>query len=70
MVKEIRELQRQIELAAIVLEHPGFYSEYDLAEKYKVSPTTLRRDLRALRSLGADIHSRKGKLIAFFVLKD
>lgn len=70
MKKQISEIQRQIEFAAMVYEKPGFYSEYDLAEIFKTSPTTIRRDLKALRTIGADIHSRKGKLQASFNLKD
>lgn len=70
MIKEIKEIQRQIEIAAMVYEKPGFYSEYDLADLFKTSPTTIRRDLKALRSIGADIHSRKGRMKAYFSLKD
>lgn len=70
MQKEIKEIQRQIEIAAIVYEKPSFYSEFDLAEIFKTSPTTIRRDLKALRTIGADIHSRKGKLQASFNLKN
>lgn len=69
MIKEIKEIQRQIEIAAIVYEKQSFYSEYDLADIFKTSPTTIRRDLQALRSLGADIHSRKGKLQTSINLK-
>lgn len=70
MIKEIKEIQRQIEIAAMVYEKPDYYSEYDLADLFKTSPTTIRRDLKALRTIGADIHSRKGKLQALFNLKD
>lgn len=70
MQKEIKEIQRQIEIAAIVYEKPSFYSEFDLAEIFKTSPTTIRRDLKALRTIGADIHSRKGKLQTSFNLRD
>lgn len=70
MLKQIKELHRQIEIAAIVSEKPGFYSEYEIAEKFNISPTTIRRDLNALRKTGADIHSRKGKLVTYFSLKD
>lgn len=70
MQKEIKEIQRQIEIAAIVYEKPSFYSEFDLAEIFKTSPTTIRRDLKALRTIGADIHSRKGKLQTSFNLKN
>jgi len=70
MIKEIKELQRQIEIAAMVYEKPSFFSEFDLAEIFKTSPTTIRRDLKALRTVGADIHSRKSKLVTFFSLKD
>lgn len=70
MIIEIKEIQRQIEIAAIVYEKPSFYSEFDLAEIFKTSPTTIRRDLKALRTIGADIHSRKGKLQTSFNLRD
>lgn len=70
MITEIKEIQRQIEIAAMVYERPDHYSEYELAELFRTSPTTIRRDLKALRTFGADIHSRKGKLQASFNLKD
>lgn len=58
MQKQIKEIQRQIEIAAMVYEKPSFFSEFDLAEIFKTSPTTIRRGLKALRTIGADIHSR------------
>ncbi len=70
MLKEIKEIQRQIEIAAMVYEKPNFYSEYELSEVFKTSPTTIRRDLKALRTIGADIHSRKNKLVAYFSIRD
>lgn len=70
MLKQIKELQRQFEISAIVLEHSDVFSVEDLAEKFKVSRATILRDLNSLRSLGASIHSRKRRLNAHFVLKD
>ncbi len=59
MINRIADLQRQIELAAAVYEHPGRYSEGDLASQFFVSVSTIRRDVRALRDMGVDIRSRK-----------
>ncbi len=70
MTTENKEIKRQVEISAIVYEKPGFYSEYDLADMFKTSPTTIRRDLLALRKIGADIYSRKGKLLTDFNHKD
>jgi len=54
-----KELLRQIEIAAHVLEKNYYYSENDLIEMMRVSPQTLRRDMSKLRSMGVDIHSSK-----------
>jgi len=61
-MKGLDELQRQIELAAAVLEHPDKYSELDLAEILHTSDTSIRRDMKALREMGIVIHSRKRAL--------
>lgn len=53
------ELQRQIEIAALVCEFPEKYSEADLAHKFHTSEASIRRDMKALRDLGVTIHSRK-----------
>jgi len=53
------DLNRQIELAAFVFEHPDRYSESDLARQFHLTEATLRRDVRALREMGLDMRSRK-----------
>jgi predicted DNA-binding transcriptional regulator YafY len=56
------DLLRQIEIAAAVLEKPGYYSEKDLCELFdEISVQSIRRDAEKLRTLGIDIHSRKQK---------
>ena len=58
-MNRLDEIQRQIELAAIVSEAPGKWSENDLAEKLHTSVSTIRRDVKSLREMGIDIRSRK-----------
>lgn len=59
MNTRIDDLQRQIELAALVAEFPEKYSEEDLAARYFVSVSTIRRDVKALREMGIEVRSRK-----------
>ena len=58
-MKGLDELQRQIEMAAVVFEHPDKYSEFELAEMFHTSDTSVRRDMKALREMGIIINSRK-----------
>ncbi len=59
MSKRIDDIQRQIELIALIESRPDHYSEEDLAEHLCVSLSMLRRDMKALRDLGITIRSRK-----------
>lgn len=56
---KIRDLKRQIEIAALVYEKQGCYSELDLAELLTVSEPRIHRDVADLRALGVGIYSRK-----------
>lgn len=55
------EVLRKIEIIAMVLEKPDHYTESDLVNHFKVSPQLIRLDMEKIRSMGFDIHSRKGK---------
>ena len=58
---EVREkLKRQIEILGLCLDNP-IYKTFDLAELFKVEELTIKRDLKDLRSIGIDIHSRKNE---------
>jgi len=59
------DLIRQIEFAGLVLEKPGYYTELDILDYFKVSPQTVRRDTERLRSMGVNIHSTKKKYHIF-----
>lgn len=59
MNKRIDDIQRQIELIALIESRPGHYSEDDLAEQLCISLATLRRDMKTLRDMGITIRSRK-----------
>lgn len=59
MSRRIDDIQRQIELVALIESRPGYYSEEELTEKLCVSLATLRRDMKALRDIGIKIQSRK-----------
>ncbi len=54
-------LKRQAEILGFVLNNPGKYNIYDFEEIYEVNDLTIKRDLRELRDLGIDIHSKKKK---------
>ena len=58
---EVREkLKRQIEILGLCLDNP-IYKTFDLTELFKVEELTIKRDLKDLRSIGIDIHSRKNE---------
>ena len=59
MINSIDDLQRQIEMAALIYEFPDKYSEIDLAEKFHTSESSIHRDMRALRAMGITVNSRK-----------
>ena len=54
-----KELIRQIDIISMVLEKPGHYSEYDLAEHFKESLPNVRRDFAKIREMGIALHSTK-----------
>ena len=55
-----KELLRQIEIAALVLEKPDYYTEFDLSELFDgISKQTIRRDAEKLREIGVNMHSHK-----------
>lgn len=54
-----KDLLRAVELAAIVYERPGEYTENDLADMLGVSVQTLRRDAEKLRAMRVPIHSSR-----------
>lgn len=49
----------QIEMAAMIAERPGHYTEQDLAAHFIVSGMTIRRYKRGLKEQGIDVYSRK-----------
>jgi predicted DNA-binding transcriptional regulator YafY len=59
MTRRFDELQRQIEMAALIFEQPDKYSESDLAKYFFTSEATIRRDVKILRDMGIIVHSRK-----------
>lgn len=59
-------VKRQIELLGIVLNKPGNYNTADFEVMFGVNELTIKRDLRELRNMGIDIHSRKNKGINVF----
>lgn len=58
-MNRLDELQRQIEMAALIYEFPEKYSENDLASLFLTSESTIRRDVKALRDMGIRVFSRK-----------
>lgn len=58
-MNRLDELQRQIEMAALIYEFPEKYSENDLASIFLTSEATIRRDVKALRDMGIRVFSRK-----------
>jgi predicted DNA-binding transcriptional regulator YafY len=66
-VKDYRlKFKRQIEILGLVLNFPDKFIASDFEELFDVNELTIKRDLRELRSLGIDIHSKKGKGISVF----
>ncbi len=59
MLSSFQEIQRQIELAAKILEFPEKFSEEDLAEMFFTSTASIRRDMKTLRESGFAVYSRK-----------
>ncbi len=59
---QLKEFKRQVEIAAIVYEFPNKYSEYDLSLRFKISPSTIRRDISNLNRMSVFISSRKRHL--------
>lgn len=58
-----KEILRAIEIIALVLDNPGIYSEYDIAERFgNISIQTIRRDMERIRNMGISIHSSKKTL--------
>lgn len=57
-------IKRQIEILGIVLNYPDQHKAVDFEELFQVNELTIKRDLRELRGLGIDIHSKKGKGIS------
>lgn len=55
----IVKLKRQYELFKFIVANSGKYTEYELAEKFKVSEQTIRRDLNRFSKLGFQVHSKK-----------
>lgn len=55
------DILRRIEIIAMVMEKPDYYTELDMVSHFKVSPQTIRLDAEKIREMGFDIHSRKGK---------
>ncbi|MBX7150487.1 WYL domain-containing protein [bacterium] len=58
-MNRLDELQRQIEIAALIFEFPDKYSENDLAGIFLTSEATIRRDVKVLRDMGIRVFSRK-----------
>lgn len=55
-----KEILREIEIIALVMENPDTFSEYDIAEKFdNISIQTIRRDMERIRKMGIAIHSSK-----------
>lgn len=66
-----KELLRQIEILAMISEKAAEYSELDLCEHFNnISLATIRRDLKALRSLGLSVHTERGVVCFTHNLKD
>ncbi len=58
---ETREkLKRQIEILGLCI-NSSIYKTFDLADLFKVEELTIKRDLKDLRSMGIDIHSKKNE---------
>lgn len=61
-MKELKvKIKRQTEALSLILNFPGKYKTYDLEDYFNVTELTIKRDLKDLRSLGVDVHSRKNK---------
>jgi len=66
-VKDYRlKTKRQIEILGTVLNYPDKFKVVDFEVLFKVNELTIKRDLRELRSLGIDIHSKKGNGIGVY----
>lgn len=64
-MKDFRfKVKRQIEILGLVLNYPDKFITADFEEMFSVNELTIKRDLRELRSMGIDIHSKKGKGIS------
>ena len=60
MSQEIsKELIRQIEIIAMVLEKRNFYSEDELSDIFRESLPSIRRDFAKIRGMGIPIHSSR-----------
>lgn len=60
MSKEIsKELIRQIDIISMILDKPGYYSDYEIAQILSESPATVRRDFAKIRKIGIPLHSSK-----------
>lgn len=60
MPKEIsKELIRQIDIISMILDKPGYYSDYEIAQILSESPATVRRDFAKIREIGIPLHSTK-----------
>lgn len=63
MSKEIsKELIRRIDIISMILDKPGYYSDYQIAQSLSESPATVRRDFAKIREIGIPLHSYKRTL--------
>lgn len=61
-MKQIKDIIRQTEIAALIFEKPNFYSKEDLCDKFSINQPKLERDFKTLRESGVSIWSRKRKV--------
>lgn len=59
--KRMSDLMRQCEIALLITKKNGCYSKHELAEKFYVDDSRIKRDMMELRGEGVNIYSRKGK---------
>lgn len=60
----------QIEMAAVIMEKPGHYTENDLADYFKISYMKIRRYKGRLKARGIDVYSRKNHYYVDLKLSD